>query len=84
MRKTARKTVQNPTAWLLRQPIGEDGTHQLVWQIFTTGEDGLGFFSKGSALLHVFPQEGTGAKIAKAETLGKSPPLRAFTGRRRP
>jgi hypothetical protein len=64
LRETAREAVEHPAARLEREPVGEDGTHQIVRQIFAASEDGHGFFPKLGALFHMLAEHGTGAEIA--------------------
>lgn len=56
LRNTAGEAIQHPPPGLVGEPLREDGTHQIVWEILSAIQNGLGFISKCGGLLHMFAE----------------------------
>lgn len=66
------------------EPVGKDGAHEVVREVFAAGEDGHGPEAEVGLFLHLLAEEGSGAEVVEAEGCRQAFALGAFAGGRRP
>ena len=80
--QAARESIQDPSAALAIQPIGQDRIHQIIWQVSAPIQNRSGLLAQRGAIFHCFAQQGTGAEVAEAERFREPPSLGSLAGSR--